>query len=735
MSLSGSTVGSHRTELSWTDITGQGVSEYKVYRSTTSGFTPSPATFVGFSNGPSYEDRNLTPSTTYYYKVSAVDESGNEGSVSSQTSAATAAASSSPPAGATSLSASLDGSKDSISLTWTASSSTNLLNYKVFRSTKSTYGDDDSYLIATLPPGSTSFQDHMLFDNKTYTYKVAACNVNDVCSAPSATASVVVPGNGQVWGFNTTGNYEGWNMANDVTSASVNGQLNFTINGIDPYITSDDDLGLRSKRSHVVKVVMKNDSPATSAQLFWTSEQNPSFSGSQLATVPIKANDSLYRTYWFDIGYMYQYAGILKQLRLDLNATSGNISIDSIEVVDGSEYMAWEFNASGNTEGWTTVQQIDAATVTGGQLEMTFTNRTAPYLLSLDDLKIGARSTQAVKMVAGNNTGAFQAKLQWITDADSVWNDAKSTVIAINPSDTTIREYTFPVGGSSLWSGTIRQLRLQPFSTDGTTAFSGTMAIDRISVGGSLPMNNAVPFGLPGDNKVELYWAQNRLDTGANVYRSTSYNGAYTKLNEHPVSMHYTDATAVNGQTYYYKIQYTNWLGNGIVTRPTGALTPSSSNISLRESSFAQYKDGVGNWYYETYNGSSYSPMTFVHDQSFNDYWTGGGAKISRVSQNPAVGTDAVLKWIAPSTGSIMIIGRPEYVGADRTLGDGTDLKIMKNGTQLWSATLSSSSYATESALHSVTVNVTAGDFIYFHVNAKSNATQDSVWWNPQIVY
>jgi hypothetical protein len=51
---------------------------YNVYRSTMAGFTPAPGNRVASIIGPSYVDRALTPLTTYYYKVRAMDGSGNE---------------------------------------------------------------------------------------------------------------------------------------------------------------------------------------------------------------------------------------------------------------------------------------------------------------------------------------------------------------------------------------------------------------------------------------------------------------------------------------------------------------------------------------------------------------------------------------------------------------------------------------------------------------------------------
>src|SRR6185436_5227937 len=85
---------SSQITLNWTANTEPDLNHYDVYRSTTNGFTVTLGVTVpvGSSVTNSYPDTGLSASTTYYYRVGAVDNSGNLGPVSTQASATTLAA-------------------------------------------------------------------------------------------------------------------------------------------------------------------------------------------------------------------------------------------------------------------------------------------------------------------------------------------------------------------------------------------------------------------------------------------------------------------------------------------------------------------------------------------------------------------------------------------------------------------------------------------------------------------
>jgi len=91
-SLTATATSSTQINLSWTASPSSGVT-YSIFRSTTSGFTPSNSNRI--ANGPtatSFSDTGLTPSTTYFYLVEAVNAGGSSSAPTNQASAKTPAA-------------------------------------------------------------------------------------------------------------------------------------------------------------------------------------------------------------------------------------------------------------------------------------------------------------------------------------------------------------------------------------------------------------------------------------------------------------------------------------------------------------------------------------------------------------------------------------------------------------------------------------------------------------------
>jgi len=186
-SLAATAASSSQINLSWTASTaGSGCSiTYNVFRSTTSGFTPSSGNQIASGvTSTSFSNTGLAASTTYFYLVEGVDSVGSSGA-SNQASATTSSigctAAPSAPSGLTATAA----SSSQINLSWTASTAGTgcSITYCVFGSTTSGFTPSSSNQIACgVPPAS--FSDTGLAASTTHFYLVEA-----VDSAGSSGAS------------------------------------------------------------------------------------------------------------------------------------------------------------------------------------------------------------------------------------------------------------------------------------------------------------------------------------------------------------------------------------------------------------------------------------------------------------------------------------------------------------------------------------------------------------------
>ena len=95
--MTGTASSSSAIGVSWSAVTPPAnctLSSYSVYGSTTSGFTPGTGNLLSSSvTGTNYSNTGLSASTTYYYKIEAVDSVGTS-TASAQASATTQAVSS-----------------------------------------------------------------------------------------------------------------------------------------------------------------------------------------------------------------------------------------------------------------------------------------------------------------------------------------------------------------------------------------------------------------------------------------------------------------------------------------------------------------------------------------------------------------------------------------------------------------------------------------------------------------
>ncbi|MFH1718116.1 MAG: fibronectin type III domain-containing protein [Planctomycetota bacterium] len=169
--------------LDWNDNREKDVIGYQVYRSTDPGLYGVATASVSYS---SYTDSSeLTPGTTYYYVVTAVDAGYNVSSYSNEAWATTYGGSGepTPPAAPSDLTATAISSSQ-IDLLWTDNAD-NETGFKIER---------DSVQIATVGANVSSYSDEGIEPSTTYTYRVRAYNLaGDSSYSNDASAETAPP--------------------------------------------------------------------------------------------------------------------------------------------------------------------------------------------------------------------------------------------------------------------------------------------------------------------------------------------------------------------------------------------------------------------------------------------------------------------------------------------------------------------------------------------------------------
>ncbi|MBW4081740.1 hypothetical protein [Paenibacillus sp. S150] len=158
----------------------------------------------------------------------------------------------------------------------------------------------------------------------------------------------------------------------------------------------------------------------------------------------------------------------------------------------------------------------------------------------------------------------------------------------------------------------------------------------------------------------------------------------------------------------------------------------SSTDTYVASTGFSS-QQGLNQWYYQQWNGSSYSNMTW--DSTYGR-WKGTPAYTLVMSngQHPDA-QDSVRKWLSPKAGIIHITGVVKK--GDISYGDGVLVKVMKNQEQLWPASGWQSIQYNDSTGYelNVTTSVSSGDSIYFIVNKNVTTYADTTAWDPVITY
>jgi hypothetical protein len=206
------------------------------------------------------------------------------------------------------------------------------------------------------------------------------------------------------------------------------------------------------------------------------------------------------------------------------NSSSFNVAFKPTGSGTVSGSLSFTSNASNGTKASVPLSGTGTTTTTKGQLSIT------PTSVNFGDVNVGATGTEAITMSA---TGA----------SVTVSSDSSSrSQFVLNGASL---PFTIPAGQSVAFN--------VAFKPTGSGTVSGSLSFAS-NAASSQTLESLTGIGATAQYRVNLSWNASSGVVGYNLYRSTTSNGAYTKINSTvDANTAYTDSTVAAGKVYYYE--------------------------------------------------------------------------------------------------------------------------------------------------------------------------------------
>jgi hypothetical protein len=152
-------VADNQLSLSWKPVVD--AAQYHIYRGAFAGFEPDEYHLHATTLDTSFVDRNLSPGTTYWYRVAAVDANANQGTPSKELAVTTEAQGPSAPAKVGSFYSGLidapraghGAEPDQLYVVWGQNIESDLSHYELYRSEEPGFTPDEATFVADIEPG------------------------------------------------------------------------------------------------------------------------------------------------------------------------------------------------------------------------------------------------------------------------------------------------------------------------------------------------------------------------------------------------------------------------------------------------------------------------------------------------------------------------------------------------------------------------------------------------------
>jgi fibronectin type 3 domain-containing protein len=504
--------------LAWNTITG--ASGYNIYRSSSVSGSYSKLNPSLISN-VSYADTGLSSDTNYYYKVSAV-ANDVEGVLSSAISGTTLL-----PAPVNVWVTSV--TDNSVSLEWNTVTGAN--GYNIYRSASenSAYAKVNSSVIT-----AASFTNTGVSSNTTYYYRVYAVSSGGIEGLPSTAVSCTTlraaPGNLRVTSVTDNDINLAWNTVNGVSgyniyrSSSANGsysKLNSSVISAASYF----DMGLSSNTNYYYKVSVVVD------------DIEGVLSSAVSGTTLLSAPDNLRIIAVTDVSVNLEWNALTEANGYNIyRSTSENGTYTKVNSSIITTVAYTNTGASSNTTYYYRVCAVSSGSVEGVRSAAISgtTRRSAP-----GNLRVTSATDESINLAWNTVTGASGYNIYRSDSTNGTYTILNSSLIsALSYTDTGLSSNASYYYKVSVVVDDVESVLSSAVS--GTTLL---IAPDNLRV-------TAVT-----DVSVSLEWNALTGANGYNIYRSTSENGTYTKVNSSIISaVSYTNTGLSSNTTYYYRI-------------------------------------------------------------------------------------------------------------------------------------------------------------------------------------
>ena len=610
--LSATAGGASSITLSWTapsNTGGVALSGYKIEASPNgnSGWTDVESN-TG-STSTSHTHNGLTASTTYHYRVSAINSVGT-GAASTTASATTTSAT--VPGAPTNLSATAGGAS-SITLSWTAPSNTGgvaLSGYKIEASPNGNSGWTD--VESNTGSTGTSYPHNGLTASTTYHYRVSAINSVGTgatsTTASATTTSATVPGAPTGLSADPGGATSitlSWTAPTNTGGVVISGyQIEFSLNGTSGWTDVESNTGSTGTS------YPHNGLTASTTYHYRVSAINSVGTGSA-STTANATTDAMNATRPQPPASLSATATGRSSINLSWTAPSDN---------GGSSISAYQIEVSlDGTSGWTSLVENTGSTSTSYEHAGLTASSTRHYRVSArnsiglsDPSNIISATTDPLSapnvpsVLSATAVGGTIINLAWTAPSDDGGVEISGYKIEVSPD------------GTSSWTDLVDNTNSAAVSYSHTGLIAGTTRYYRVSainsVGTSSPSNVAnattesetapsAPTGLSatalGPTSISLSWTAPLDDGGTDITAyliEVSLNGTsgWTSLvgNTGTTETSYTHTGLTALTTQYYRVSAINSGGTGSASNIASATT-SSPTVADAPSSLTATSTGT----------------------------------------------------------------------------------------------------------------------------------------------